>query len=104
MVNGCPYLEEERPLGFVVNVGKTLPRGNMRLARDIPYGSPEWKARYGRRNLSESRNGQLEGLGLKRMKSYGLKRNAKEVQIGDFLLDLHTLGRLVREATELSER
>ena len=104
MVEGCPYLDLERPLGFVVNVGKTLPRGNMRLARDIPYGSDEWKARYGRRNLSESRNGQLEGLGLKRMKSYGLNRNAKEVQLGDFLLNLHTLGRLVREATELSER
>lgn len=102
-VEGCPYLERERPLGFIVNVGKTLPKGNMRLARDIPYGSDEWKARYGRRNLSESRNGQLEGLGLKRMQSYGLERNAKEVQAGDFILNLHTLGRLVREATALSE-
>lgn len=102
-VTDCPYLDRERPLGYIVNVGKTLPNGNMRLARDIPYGSPLWKARYGRRNLSESRNGQMEGLGLKRMKSYGLERDNKELQIGDFLLNLRTLGRLVMQATDLSE-
>lgn len=102
-VTDCPYLDRERPLGYIMNVGKTLPNGNMRLARDIPYGSPLWKARYGRRNLSESRNGQMEGLGLKRMKSYGLERDNKELQIGDFLLNLRTLGRLVMQATDLSE-
>ena len=64
-----------------------------------PYGSPAWKARYGRRNLSESRNGQLAGLGLKRLPSYGLARGTKEVQLGDFVVNLRTLGRLVREAT-----
>src|SRR5206468_7083715 len=83
-VAGCPYLDPERPLGFVVNVGRTLPDGSLRLAREVPYGSPAWQARYGRRNLSESRNGQLEGLGLKRMAAYGLARNQKEVQVGDF--------------------
>jgi len=103
-VKDCPFLKEERPLGFIVNVGKTLPGGNIRLAREIPYGSEEWDARYGRRNLSESRNGQLEKLGLKRMKSYGLERNTKEVQVADFLINLRTLGRLVREATKLSEK
>ena len=83
----------------MVNVGRTLPDGSLRLAREVPYGSPAWQARYGRRNLSESRNGQLEGLGLKRMAAYGLARNQKEVQVGDFVLNLRTLGRLVRQAT-----
>ena len=99
-VADCPYLDPDRPAGFVVNVGRTLPDGSLRLAREVPYGSPAWQARYGRRNLSESRNGQLEGLGLKRMPSYGLTRNQKEVQIADFVLNLRTLGRLVRQATQ----
>ncbi len=98
-VAGCPFLGRHDDLGFIVNVGRTLPDGHNRLARDIPYGSPAWKARYGRRNLSESRNGQLEGLGLKRMRSYGRRRDRKEVQLADFLLNLRTLGRLVKEAT-----
>src|SRR5207247_7382346 len=76
------------------------PDGSLRLAREIPYGSPAWQARYGRRNLAESRNGQVEGLGLKRMAAYGLTRNQKEVQVGDFVLNLRTLGRLVRQATQ----
>jgi hypothetical protein len=98
-VAGCPYLNPAQPSGLVVNVGRTLPDGSVRLARELPYGSPAWKARYGRRNLSESRNGQLEGLGLKRLPSYGLARGTKEVQLGDFVVNLRTLGRLVREAT-----
>lgn len=101
-VEGCPYLDPAHPLGAVTNVGKTLADGSLRLAREIPYGSPAWKARYGRRNLSESRNGQLEGLGLKRMPAYGLERITKEVQVADFLINLRTLGRLVREATNLN--
>jgi len=100
-VSGCAYLGEPGVLGYVVNVGKTLPDGSWRLARDIPYGSPTWKARYGRRNLSESRNGQLQGMGVKRMLAYGLDHDTRDVQTTDFLLNLHTLGRLVREATEL---
>lgn len=96
---GCPYLD--RPLGQVRNVGRAFPNGSVRLAREVPYGSPTWKARYGRRNLSESRNGQLQMVGLKRMRLYGLPRNEKEVQLADFLLNLRTLGRLVRETTRL---
>lgn len=97
-VTGCPYLDPAHPTGFVVNVGRTLPDGSLRLAREIPVGSPAWQARYGRRNLSESRNGQLEGLGLKRLPSYALARGTKEVQLADFLVNLRTLGRLVRAA------
>lgn len=99
-VADCPYLDPTRPLGLIVNVGRTLPDGSLRLAREIPYGSDAWQARYGRRNLSESRNGQLEGLGLKRMPAHGLARNQQEVQVGDFLVNLRTLGRLVRQATQ----
>lgn len=103
-VEGCPYLDETKPLGQVVNVGLAFADGTVRLAREIPYGSEAWKERYGRRNLTESRNSQLEGLGLKRMASYGIERNRKEVQIADFLINLRTLGRLVREATGLGVR
>ena len=98
VVEGCPYLAEGTS-GFTVNVGRTLPDGCVRLAREIPYGSEEWDQRYGRRNLSENRNSQLEAMGLKRMKSYGTERNTKEVQVADFIVNLHTLGRLVREAS-----
>ena len=98
-IDGCPYLDRAHPVGFVVNVGKTLPDGSLRLAREIPYGSETWKARYGRRNLSESRNSQIEALGLKRLRSSGLDHGAREIQVADFVLNLRTLGRLVREAS-----
>jgi hypothetical protein len=98
-VTDCPYLDPTRPVGFVVNVGKTLPDGSLRLAREIPYGSETWKARYGRRNLAESRNSQIELLGLKRLPSSGLDHGTREIQIADFVINLRTLGRLVREAS-----
>jgi hypothetical protein len=98
----CPYQAPERPSGQVVNVGRTLPDGCVRLAREVPYGSPIWKQRYARRNLSESRNGSVEHLGLKRMDSFGLPNARKENAIADFLANLRTLGRLVQEATLLA--
>jgi hypothetical protein len=52
--------------------------------------------------LSESRNGSVEHLGLKRMDSFGLTPGRKENAIVDFLANLHTLGRLVQEATCLA--
>jgi hypothetical protein len=100
--SGCPYLDPSHPPGSVQNLGRAFRDGSVRLAREIPYGSDGWKARYGRRNLSESRNGQLQMLGLKRMHSYGLGRNEKEMQLADFLINLHTLGRLVRQATTMN--
>jgi hypothetical protein len=98
----CPYQALEHPSGQVVNVGRTLPDGCVRLARELPYGSQTWKQRYARRNLSESRNGSVEHLGLKRMDSFGLMHNRKENAIADFLGNLRTLGRLVQEATLLA--
>ena len=102
-VADCPYLDpqNDHALGYVLNVGLTFPDGSLRLARDIPYGSMQWKARYGRRSNSESRNGQLEGMGLKRMRSYGLPRNTKDVQMADLIVNLRTMGRLVQEAGRL---
>ena len=98
----CPYQAAQHPYGQVVNVGRTLPDGSVRLAREVPYGSPAWKQRYGRRNLSESRNGSMEHLGLKRMASFGLTNARTENALADFLDNLHTLGRLVQEATRLA--
>lgn len=98
-VDGCPYRDHARPSGFIVNVGKTLPDGSVRLAREIPPGSAAWKARYGRRNLSECRNSQIRALGLKRFAASGLDHNTREIQLADFLINLRTLGRLVREAS-----
>ena len=98
----CPYQTSKHQLGQVVNVGRILPDGSVRLAREVPYDSQLWKRRYGRRNLSESRNGSVEHLGLKRMHSFGLTGARKENAIADFLGNLHTLGRLVHEATTLA--
>jgi len=103
-VEGCPYLERDRPLGQLVHVGKTLPDGSPRLAREVPYGSEAWKARYGRRSFSESRNGQVQGMDEKRMRSYGLTHNEIDLQITDWLGNLHTLGRLVKEASALQTK
>ena len=100
----CPFQAPERPLGHTVNVGRTLPDATVRLAREVPYGSATWKARYGRRNLSESRNASLEGMGLKRLSTSGLAHGRQEIAIADFLDNLHTLGRLVQEASALAHR
>jgi hypothetical protein len=102
-VTDCPYLDPAagHALGYVVNVGLSFPDGSLRLARDIPYGSAPWKARYGRRSNAECRNAQLEGMGLKRMRSYGLPRNTQEVQMADLIVNLRTMGRLVQEASPL---
>jgi hypothetical protein len=96
----CPYRGPRHPHGQIVNVGRTLPDGALRLAREVPYGSNAWKARYGRRNLSESRNASLEGWGLKRLSTSGLAHGRQEIAIADFLDNLRTLGRLVQEATQ----
>jgi hypothetical protein len=100
----CPYRDPAHPLGQIINVGRTLPDGSVRLAREIPYGSEAWKARYGRRNLSESRNGAIEGCGLKRLATSGLAHGRQEIAIADFLDNLRTLARLVQEATLLAAK
>jgi len=98
----CPYLPDDHIHGLVVNVGRTMPDGSDRLAREVPYGSETWQQRYGRRNLSESRNGSCQNAGLKRLHSYGLSHGFMDIATSDFLDNLHTLGRLVTEATHLA--
>ena len=98
----CPYLDVTTSTAKWSMWRRTLPDGSVRLAREVPYGSPAWEKRYGRRNLSESRNGLLQGMGLKRLPSFGLSRAHREVALGDLLENLRTLGRLVEEATTLA--
>jgi hypothetical protein len=98
----CPYQVPEHPHGQIIHVGRTLPDGNLRLAREVPYGTTHWKKRYGRRNLSESRNGSLESMGLKRLPNFGRPRNQREIAIADLVTNWRTLGRLVYEATTLA--
>jgi hypothetical protein len=100
----CPYQAARYQYGQVVHVGRTLPDGSVRLAREVPYASETWKQRYGRRNLSESRNGTMQHMGLKRLPSFGLTHGRTDNAIADFLDNLHTLGRLVQEATTLAFR
>ena len=80
----CPYLKAKYKHGYTVAIGRAHSDGTVRLAREIPYGSPAWKERYGRRNSAESRNSVLERLDLKRMPVHG--QNACHVTVlqGDF--------------------
>jgi hypothetical protein len=98
----CPWLAAEHKHGQVVNIGFAMPDGSPRLAREVPHGSPTWKVRYGRRNLSESRNGSMEHMGLKRLPCHGIQRGLREVATADFLVNLHTLSSLVCQATDLA--
>jgi len=85
--------------GYTVSVGRTHADDTVRLAREIPYGSEAWKERYGRRNSAESRNGVLEGLGLKRMSVHGQDACHVTVLQADCVANQRTLVRLIREAT-----
>jgi hypothetical protein len=100
-VPACDYLKADHKHGYTITVGRTHCDGSVRLAREIPYGSPAWKERYGRRNSAESRNGCLERLGLKRMPVHGLASCHVTVLQGDFVANQRTLVRLIREATAL---
>jgi hypothetical protein len=98
----CDYLKANYKHGYTTTVGRTHADGSVRLAREIPYGSPAWKERYGRRNSAESRNSLLERLGLKRIPVHGLASGHVTVLQGDFVANQRTLVRLIREATALS--
>lgn len=95
----CDYLQAEYKHGYTVTVGRTHADGTVRLAREIPFGSPAWKKRYNRRNSAESRNSVLERLGLKRMPVHGLPSCHVTVLQGDFVANQRTFVRLIREAT-----
>ena len=99
-VRQCDYLKDEYKHGYTIAIGRTHADGSVRLAREIPYGSPAWKERYGRRNSAESRNSLLKRLGLDRMPVHRMAPSHVAILQGDFVANQRTLVRLIREATD----
>ena len=96
----CAYQGQDHPHGQVVNVGETFGDGSIRLARDVPFGTPAWKRLYSRaRNAAEDRNADLEAWYLKRLPVYGKPRGRAFIALADVWINLTVLARLVREAT-----
>ena len=96
----CPYQADDHPRGQIHNVGERFADGSIRLARDLPVGTPAWERIYHRaRNASEGRHATLEGWGLKRLPVYGYQRNKALIFQADVWANLTTMARLVREAT-----
>ena len=100
----CPYQHSDHPHGRIVNLAERFPDGSIRLARDVPVGSPSWKAIYHRgRNAVEGRNATFQAWGLKRLPVYGLPRVTAFIFLADVLNNLTTMARLIREATLASQ-
>ena len=96
----CPHLKPDRPHGQIINVGEHFKDRSIRLARDLPVGTPAWKRIYHRaRNGAEGRNATFQRWGLKRLPLYGNPRNKALIFQADVWLNLTTMARLVREAT-----
>jgi len=96
----CGYQATTHPHGKILNVAECFPDGSLRLVRDIPIGSPEWKRLYRRaRNASEARNATCQREDLKRLPVYGQRRGKALSCLADTWLTLTTAARLVREAT-----
>ena len=96
----CPYQAPDHPYGRILNLGERFPDGSMRLARDLPVGTPAWKTLYHRgRNAVEGRNATMEDWRLKRLPVYGLPRSSATLFLADTFDTLITLARLIREAT-----
>lgn len=96
----CPYQHSDHPHGRIINLGERFPDGSIRLARDLPVGSPTWKSLYHRaRNAVEGRNATFEAWGFKRLPVFGLPRITALIFLADLLNNLTTMARLIREAT-----
>jgi hypothetical protein len=96
----CGYQNTDHPYGRIFNLGERFANGSIRLARDLPVGSPAWKRLYHRaRNASEARNATFKQWGLKRLPVYGGLRAKALSFLADTWSTLTTLARLVREAT-----
>lgn len=96
----CGYQNTDHPYGRIFNLGERFANGSIRLARDLPVGSPAWKRLYHRaRNASEARNATFQQWGLKRLPVYGRPRGKAVTFLADTWSTLTTLARLVREAT-----
>lgn len=101
-VPDCDYQQASYKHGYTTTVGRAHADGSVRLAREIPYGSPAWKHRYHRRNAAESRNSAQERLGLKRLPQHGFQPGHVAVMQADFVTNQATLVRLIRQATARS--
>ncbi|MGD2207764.1 MAG: hypothetical protein PVH17_13395 [Anaerolineae bacterium] len=98
--DACPYQDQDHPHGKVLNVAETFDDGSIRLARDIPVGTPTWdRLYYQARNASEDRNADLEAWHLKRLPVYGQPRGSALIALADTWINLTALARLVKEAT-----
>jgi hypothetical protein len=96
----CGYQHTDHPYGRIFNLGERFANGSIRLARDLPVGSPTWKRLYHRaRNASEARNATFKQWRLKRLPVYGGLRGKALTFLADTWSTLTTLARLVREAT-----
>ncbi len=96
----CGYQNTDHSYGRIFNLGERFANGSIRLARDLPVGSPAWKRLYHRaRNASEARNATFKHWGLKRLPVYGGLRGKALTFLADAWSTLTTLARLVREAT-----
>lgn len=95
----CPFRDSAHPLGFTLRIGRTLPDGSLRLARDLKLDSPSWQLRIGRQSYAESRNANQERRHLTRSPWFGLDNSAKANYLGDILTNAFNLVRFVREAT-----
>jgi hypothetical protein len=96
----CAYLGPDHPHGEVRNIAESFADGSTRLVRDLPFGTPTWKAYYHRaRNAVEGRNATMESWGLKRLSVYGLARGKATLFQADVWRNLTTLVRLIKEAT-----
>jgi hypothetical protein len=97
----CPYQASQHTHGRVIHVAERAADASIRLVRDLPVGSPTWKALYRRaRNAVEGRNATLQGWGLKRLPVFGLLRVKALLFLADALDTLITLARLVRQASQ----
>jgi hypothetical protein len=96
----CPFQAADRPRGRILNLGERFADHSIRLVRGIPVGTPAWKRLYHRaRNAVEGRNAAFERWRLKRLPVYGQARSKAILFQADVWLNLTTLARLVREAT-----
>jgi hypothetical protein len=105
----CRYVDvrtgsAQRPLGYSLTTGLSLPDGGIRLARDLQVGSPTWELRMGRQSYAESRNATQQRRGLKRSPWFGLQSTAKAMLISDTLSLAFNLVRLVGEAARAACR
>jgi hypothetical protein len=100
----CAYQAATHPHGKIRTIADCFEDKSTRLVRDIPVGTPAWKALYHRgRNAVEARNAAFEKWGLKRVPVFGLPRGKALLFQADVWLNLTTLARLGREASAAAQ-